>query len=112
MDKIASYNLYLKSQKGSLEAQIAITKSELDKALHSAINELGADYRYKTADEKIALVRTIHPKIDEAYRKLCLLQAKFARLRDIPYAIDKKLELLRLKYNRRINEKDPGDSNA
>ena len=70
---------------------------------------LGEDYRYKNADEKAAVVRTIHPQIDEMYRKLTTLQAKLMRIRDIPYAIDKKLELLKLKYNRRINEKDVGD---
>lgn len=104
MLRISSYNIYLKSRKGSLEAQIAIIKHELNKKLFLMTNNLGSDYKFKTIDEKDAIVQSMYPDIAEQKRQLSLLQAKLLRIKDIPYAIDKKLELIKLTYQRRRDE--------
>jgi len=102
LNRLASYNIYIKAQKGSIEAQIEIIQFELDKVLFLETNNLGNDYRYKSIDEKIAVVRTIKPDIDNQGRRLTILKAQLFKIKDMPFAIDKKIEMLRIKYTRRM----------
>lgn len=102
INRISSYNIYVKSQKASIEAQIEIIGSELSKTLYLETNNLPDSYRYKSPDERVAVVRTTNREIDETSRKLSILKGQFARIKDMPFAIDKKIEILRSILSRRI----------
>lgn len=104
IDKIVSYNIYIKAQKGIIESQIEVLKTDVDKLLYLETNNLGDEYKYKNIDEKKAIVRTANVKIDEQYKELIKLKCKFMKIKDIPYGIDKKIEMLKMIYSRRIND--------
>ena len=103
LERISSYNIFLKSQKGSLEAQIVVLDSELRRNLY--LETQNVDPRngssWLTKEEKESLILTGNEVVKDLYRKSLVLKAKIAKIKDIPFAIDKKLELLKLKYRRR-----------
>jgi hypothetical protein len=101
MLKVSSYNVYLKSQKASTEAQIYIIENELNRILYFEISNLGPEFKFKSLNEKDSIVQITHPEISDLKRKLSLLKAKLFRIKDVPFAIDKKLELIKLKYQRK-----------
>ncbi len=103
MLKISSYNIYLKSVKGSLEAQIQIISDQLKRKLWLAANNLGVDYKFKSTDEKRAVVLASNKEISNLQYNLSTVKAKFLKIKDIPFAIDKKLVVIKLKYHRRLN---------
>jgi len=102
MNKIVSYNIYVRSQKASLECQIEILTPEVNKQLYSAVSNLSEDCRFKKIEEKIAIVRNENKDIDDRYKDLIILKAKLARIKDIPYAIDRKIDILKMAYQRAI----------
>ena len=103
LERISSYNIFLKSQKGSLEAQLVVLDSELRRTLY--LETQNVDPRngltWLTKEEKESLILSGNEVVKDLYRKSLVLKAKIAKIKDIPFAIDKKLELLKLKYRRR-----------
>jgi hypothetical protein len=107
LQDIASYNLYLKSQKGSYEAKLRILRSEYDR-------ELGLQTRagpqssdgggWLTKEEKEAAALAMQPDLAELRDKILVLDGVLTKIKDLPWAIDKKLDLLRLKLQRRVKE--------
>lgn len=104
LSKFTSYVIYLKSIKSSIEIQVQITSSDLNKRMYIETNNLGPDYKYKNIEEKIAIVRTSNEDIDNLFNSLNILKAKFIKIKDIPYSIEKKIEILKLIYHRRLSD--------
>lgn len=111
LDKTISYNIYLKSRKGSLEAQLIIKEAEFKRLLYletqnlPRINEQGS---YLTKEEKESLV--ISGRLNGLYKEVQQLKAEFLRIKDVPYAIDRKIELWKLKYRRLMYDREKSGS--
>lgn len=105
LQEIAAYNIFLKSQKGSYDAKLRILKAEYDR-------ELGLQTRagpqssngggWLTKEEKEAAALSQNPNLMQLRDKVLVLEATLAKIKDLPYAIDKKLDLLTMKLRRRI----------
>lgn len=100
--KMASYNMYLKSLKGSLEAQVLLHEAEFNRVL--ALQTQNITKQFMTAEEKKALALSQNSELLTLNTTLLTTRAKFIKLKDIPFAIDKKIELLKLKYKRMLDE--------
>lgn len=107
LQEIAAYNIFLKSQKGSYDAKLRILRAEYDR-------ELGLQTRagpqshnnggWLTREEKEAAALATDSNLMNLREKVLVLEASLAKIKDLPYAIDKKLDLLTLKLRRRIKE--------
>lgn len=102
IDKIVSYNIFIRSNKDNIEAQIEVVSATLEKEIAIETNKLDSDYKFKTKEEKKSIVRVIRPDIDSRCKELTILKAKLMRIKDIPYGIDKKIDILKSIYNRRL----------
>lgn len=102
MLRVASYNTYLKSQKSSLDAQLIILRAELTNAM--ALRTYNHKEQFVSNDEKRAIVLGNSSELASLHDKIIAIEAKIAKLAPIPFAIDKKMDLIRLKYVRRCNE--------
>jgi hypothetical protein len=109
MLKMASYNLFLKSLKGSIEAEIIITEADLRKDLYLQTNNLSTEPgQFKTNNEKEAIVFTMDSDLNELHRHLIVLKGQLSRMKDLPFAVDTKLNIVKLKYQRRKANERPG----
>ena len=104
LQRIASYNIFLKSQRGAIEAQIAIVEPELRRLLYLHTQTITT--KFISRDEKEALIISQNPQIATLSDRLNKLKAQAVRIRDLPLAIDKKLDLIRFKYQRKLGERN------
>ncbi len=102
MARIASYNIFLKTEKGRLASRLAYLGDQLKRSLYLETQRLGAEYKYNKIEEKEAIVLANNPDISELKKQVLLAEIKFNQIKDIPHSIDKKLEILVLIYNRKI----------
>lgn len=99
LSKLISYNLYLKSQKGSYEAQLVIKEAELKRRLYLATQnmpKLSPNGSFYSKDEKEAFV--VSSDLCSLNEEVLRIKAILARIKDLPYAIDKKIVFLQEKY--------------
>lgn len=103
MEKILSYNLYLKAQKGSIEAQLVVLESEYSRlmGLETQTVERPRDGGFLSKEEKEASALLQSEKLVELRDKIVVVKAKLCKIKDIPFAIDNKISLLKMKYKRR-----------
>ncbi len=105
LQEIAAYNIFLKSQKGSFDAKLRILKSEYD---HNLAVQTRAGPQssngggWLTKDEKESAALEMCDGLFEMRDKILILDGALAKIKDLPYAIDKKLDLLTIKLRRRI----------
>lgn len=104
INKFSSYVIYLKSVKSSIEVQIQIIDSELNNDIFKIVSSLGSDYQYKSIGEKISTIKSMYPEIDKRSFELNILKAKLLKIKDMPYSIEKKIDIFKMIYNRRIIE--------
>jgi hypothetical protein len=107
LEDISSYNLYLKSQKGSYEAKLRILKSEYDRllGLQTRAGPQSSDGGgWLTKEEKEAAALAMQPDLAALRDKILILEGVWIKIKDLPWAIDKKLDLLKLKLQRRVKE--------
>ena len=104
INKFSSYSMYLKSVKSSIEVQIQIIDSELNSDIFKIVGSLGSDYQYKSIGEKISAIKSMYPEIDKRSFELNVLKAKLLKIKDVPYSIEKKIDIFKMIYNRRIIE--------
>lgn len=103
LDKILSYNIYLKSQKGSIEAQLVVLESEYSRlmGLETQTVERPRDGGFLSKEEKEASALLQKTILVELRDKIVVAKAKLFKIKDLPFAIDKKIDILKLKYRRR-----------
>lgn len=107
MQDIASYNLFLKSQKGSFEAKLKVLQSDYDRQLGlqtRAGPQSSNGGGWLTKEEKEAAALASNPDLAELRDKILVLEAAVLKIKDLPWAIDKKMDLLTIKLRRRIKE--------
>lgn len=103
--EIIRYNTFLKSQKGSLEAQLVVLESRYRDSMGVETLRIVADIgNYSTKEEKEAAVLAERPDLGEIKDQIVSARAVLAKIKEAPYAIDRKLNLLEAKYKRRVNE--------
>lgn len=101
---LTSYNIFLKSQKGSYSAQLTIKQGELKRRLYLETQNMpkqSDNGTYLTKEEKESMV--LSSKLNQLHHDVLRLRALFDRIKDIPYAIDKKIDLLKMKYRRLLD---------
>lgn len=103
--KITSYNLYLKSEKGSILAYISIMEDKRNRMLYSETQKVDTGNKYLSKEEREAIVLSLHPEVAKLNNKLVLLRAKYSKIKDIVHGIDTIIQVIRMYYNRRINDK-------
>ena len=103
--EISAYNIFLKSQKGSFEAKLKILGAEYSH--HMAVqtragpqNSEGGGWLSK--EEKEAAALQTCDGLAEMREKVLVLEGTIAKIKDLPWSIDKKLDLLTIKLRRRI----------
>jgi len=107
--KAASYNTFLKSRKGSIEARTRILNCEFERIMALETSRIDKGL-YLTKEEKKALVLSRREDLKKDMQEIVMLQAEFDRIKDIPFAIDKTLEILKLKYRRRMLDEQKQES--
>lgn len=103
MEKALSYNIYLKSQKGSIEAKIIILEGEYSRllGLETQTIERPRDGGFLSKEEKEASALLRSDTLVDLRDKLLVAKAKLAKIKDLPFAIDKKINMMQFKYKRR-----------
>lgn len=103
MERVLSYNLYLKAQKGSIEAQLVVLESEYSRlmGLETQTVERPKDGSFLSKEEKEASALLQSDKLVDLRDKIVMAKAKLSKIKDIPFAIDKKIDMLKMKYRRR-----------
>jgi len=103
--KISSYVTFLESQKGSLEAQLYIYEEEYHRmmGLATSAGPTKKNDSLLSKDEKQAFALGHREDLMEMRKKIISLKAKVTKIKNIPFAINKKIDLLTLKYKRRIH---------
>jgi hypothetical protein len=102
MITIASYNVYLKSQRSMLESKLSVLKARLSYLLGLQTQIIQQKFMSKEEKEAFALSQNAGLM---SLRKECLdIEAKLLRLKDLPFSIDKELDMIKLKYTRRRDE--------
>ena len=99
MMKVASYNTFLKSQKGRIEAISNVLSKELERKV--ALKTQSID-KIMTKEEKKSLIMAQNKDLSDLYQKLLKYEAEYSRIKDVPFAIDKQLDIMRLRYQRRM----------
>ncbi len=102
--KISSYNLFLKREKGLLTSRLIYLQDQLDRTLYLETQKLGEDYKYRKFEEKVALIKETNSTIQTLADRVVLAEIKVNQIKDIPGAIDAKLEILKIIYERKLNE--------
>lgn len=101
LNRLTAYNIYLKSQRGSYEAQLIIKEGELKRLLYLETQSLPKESpqgSFFSKEEKESLI--LSSKLQNLHEEVLKLKAIVARIRDIPFAIDKKIDLLKMRYRR------------
>lgn len=103
MEQVLSYNLYLKAQKGSMEAQLVVLESEYSRlmGLETQTVERPRDGGFLSKEEKEASALLQSQQLVDLRDKIVVAKAKLSKIKDIPFGIDKKIDMLKMKYRRR-----------
>lgn len=106
LERISSYNIFLKSQKGSLEAQAVVIEAEVRRILHLETQKLEQRRGevWLTKEEKEALVLEGNREVRNLHERALVLKGQILKIKDLPFAIDKKLDILKMRYRRKVNE--------
>ena len=98
--QLSSYCLYLKSIKGTLIAQITYHENILNTAVQKKSRTLD---KFMNKEEKMSVALDSDPKLREMERQLILLQMKYHKIKEIPYSIDRQIEIIKMIFSRRIS---------
>ena len=102
VDAMASYQVYLASEKARVAAHLGFMKSGFEQAVNSATE--GMERQYVKYEEKRALAIRTDGSLREAWREISVLQAKLDRIGDLPRVIESKMQVLRRVLQRRLDE--------
>jgi len=109
--KLSSYNVFLKSQRGSFEAKLRILEAEYSRLMgletHSGPQSSNGG-GWLTGVEKESYALSNRADLRSYKEEIVALQAKLAKMKDIPYAVDKHIDLLTIKLRRRIKIEESG----
>lgn len=97
-----AFNIFIKSMKGTLLAQIAGLENEMKRKMGLASQQV--EGKYLTRDEKEATVLSTLPDINRVDEELTVLRVRYSKIKDIPLAIDTAIANLKLVYTRKLNE--------
>jgi len=99
--QISAYLSWLNYQKGILESKIRLLENRYKRKIGIATLRLGEKFKWKTSDEKIAYVLENNSKISKMYERLTVLQSELDSIKNMPFAISKHMENIKLKlYSR------------
>lgn len=97
-----AYNIYLKTIKGTVLAQVSAAESIFKKRMYLETQRV--ENKFLKIEEKEAQVFASVAEVVELDRQLLLLRMKYAKIKDIPLAIDNAIENMKMAYTRKINE--------
>jgi len=102
--KLSSYNIFLKAEKGRVTARYKYINERLKRLLYIETQRLATVNKYMTKEEKEASAITQNSDICALKEEVMELEYKLDLIKDIPYAIDGKIDTIKTIYNRRIKE--------
>ena len=102
--KASAYNIYLKTVKGTILAQISAAEGVFKKRMYLETQRV--ENKFLKIEEKEAQVYASVAEVVELDKNLTLLRMKYAKIKDIPLAIDNAIENMKLAYMRKLNETD------
>lgn len=100
--KASSYNIYLKSLKCALVAQISIISSKLNQKIYVETNEMD---KFTPKEEKVAIVLSTFKEMRQMQDELDETRMKYLRIKDLPGAIDIAISNMKMVYGRKLNER-------
>lgn len=104
INKLTNYNAFLRYKKALYESKFLILESEFNRKLYAKTRELSTleENRFLVKEEKYALALNL---LKKDYENFIFAKSLLTRIKDVPYIIEKKIEFLRAKYYRMVNEK-------
>lgn len=102
-----AFNIYIKSTKGTLLAQIAAKENEMKRKMGISTIKVAKEEpngKFLTRDEKEAVVLSLGGDIEKLDQELTTLRVRYAKIKDIPLSIDTAISNLKLVYTRKLNE--------
>lgn len=104
INRLSSYVIYLSSQKGSLIAYLGLLEAKFNQQLHT-ITEQNYDSRsFKKFEERKALALRTHSDLRKLEAKIIKTRAKLEKIKEMPHAIELKINMLKNMYQRRVYE--------
>jgi len=102
--KINAYNLYLKTEKGSILAQLNFKQQQFGRGLYRGTNSLGEHGKWKNKEERECLVLDANPKLIQIENEIVLLKAKYSKIKEVTEGIDNISNILKSFYHRQHSQ--------
>lgn len=102
ISQASAYNIYLKTLKGTILAQVTAAESAFKRRMYLETQRV--ENKFLKIEEKEAQVSASLKDVAELENNLLLLRMKYSKIKDIPLAIDNAIENMKMAYARKINE--------